>query len=77
MKKIVVLISGRGSNMTAIARTCAAVLAGSLVYRIAIALALSFKLGDFALTPSDLNLITAFLVILALTSPMLKRRLAR
>ncbi|NLW81083.1 MAG: ABC transporter permease [Desulfovibrionales bacterium] len=60
-----------------IARTCAAVLAGSLVYRIAIALALSFKLGDFALTPSDLNLITAFLVILALTSPMLKRRLAR
>jgi len=60
-----------------IARACAAVIVGSIAYREAIALALSLRLGDFSFTPSDLNLITAFLVILALTSPMLKRRLAR
>lgn len=60
-----------------IARACVAVILGSVVYRTAIAIALDLKLGSFSFTPSDLNLITAFLVILALTSPMLKRRLAR
>ena len=42
-----------------------------------IALALGTRLGGFSFTPSDLNLITAVLVIAALTAPMLKRRLAR
>lgn len=60
-----------------IARACVAVIAGSILYRTAIALALGTELGGFSFTPSDLNLITAFLVIAALTSPMLKRRLSR
>jgi putative ABC transport system permease protein len=60
-----------------IARACVAVIVGSILYRTAIALALGVKLGSFSFTPSDLNLITAVLVILALTSPMLKRRFHR
>ncbi len=59
-----------------IARACLAVLLGSILYRFAIALALGFKLGDFSLTPSDLNLITAVLVVLALLAPKLKAGLA-
>lgn len=64
---------GRGG----IARGCIAAILGSVVYRVAIAAALSFKLGTFAFTPSDLNLITALLVVLALTVPMVKARWSR
>ncbi len=59
---------GRGG----IARGCIAAILGSVIYRVAIAAALSFKLGAFAFTPSDLNLITALLVVVALTVPMIK-----
>jgi len=48
---------------------------GSVVYRLVIAAALSFRFGTLSLTPSDLNLITAILVISALTFPRLRRRL--
>jgi putative tryptophan/tyrosine transport system permease protein len=58
-----------------IGRAIVAALLGSLVYRLAIALALSVRLGDFSVTPSDLNLITALLVIAALTLPKVRRRL--
>jgi putative ABC transport system permease protein len=61
---------GRGG----IARGCIAAVLGSVVYRVAIAAALSFKLGTFAFTPSDLNLITALLVVAALTAPLIKAR---
>ncbi len=60
-----------------IPRACIAVLLGSVVYRIAIALALGMRWGKFSFTPSDLNLITALLVICALTAPMIKARFAR
>ncbi len=64
-----------------IPRACMAALLGSVVYRLAIALALGMKWGRFSFTPSDLNLITAILVVLALTAPHLKaqirKRLAR
>ena len=60
---------------TGIARACFAALLGSIVYRIAIALALGLKWGAFAFTPSDLNLITALLVIAALTFPHIKQKL--
>jgi putative ABC transport system permease protein len=49
-----------------------AVLLGSIVDRVAIALALSLKIKGFSFTPSDLNLITACLVVLALVMPRLK-----
>ncbi|SDL14376.1 putative ABC transport system permease protein [Maridesulfovibrio ferrireducens] len=54
--------------------TCAMISAvlGSVLYRIAIALALGMRFGDFAFTPSDLNLVTAVLVIAALVSPQIK-----
>ena len=58
-----------------IARACFAALFGSVIYRIAIALALGMKWGPFSFTPSDLNLITAMLVIAALTAPLIKARL--
>ncbi len=61
---------GRGG----IARGCIAAILGSVIYRVAIAAALSFKLGAFAFTPSDLNLITALLVVTALSVPMVKSR---
>jgi putative ABC transport system permease protein len=58
-----------------VVRAVIAALAGSVIYRLAIALALGLKLGSFSFTPSDLNLITAILVIIALVSPQLKQKL--
>jgi len=49
---------------------------GSIAYRLAIALALSLKIGSFSFSPSDLNLITALVVVAALTAPRLKRKVA-
>ncbi|MEF2143987.1 MAG: ABC transporter permease [Desulfovibrionaceae bacterium] len=57
-----------------IGRALVAALFGSVLYRVAIALALSMDLGIFSITPSDLKLITAVLVVLALTAPKLKAR---
>lgn len=54
-------------------RGIVAVVLGSLIYRFAIALALSFKIGSFQLNPSDLNLITALIVTTALVSPGIKK----
>jgi putative ABC transport system permease protein len=48
------------------------VVLGSIIYRLAIALALGARIGKFSFTPSDLNLITASLVVLALVLPRLK-----
>jgi putative ABC transport system permease protein len=56
-------------------RACVAVLLGSVLYRLAIALALGLKIGSFVFTPSDLNLITAALVVAALMVPHIKTRL--
>lgn len=60
-----------------IGRALLAALLGSLTYRLAIALALSLKLGQFSFTPSDLNLLTALLVVIALTLPGLRRKVLR
>ncbi len=57
------------------ARAFLAALLGSIVYRLAIAFALSLEIGAFRFNPSDLNLITALLVVAALIAPNLKRRL--
>jgi putative tryptophan/tyrosine transport system permease protein len=56
-------------------RAFIAALLGSIVYRLAIALALGMEFGNFRFNPSDLNLITALLVIGALITPNLKKRL--
>lgn len=58
-----------------IGRAILAALVGSILYRLAIAYALVFHLGSFAFTPSDLNLITALLVVVALTLPKVRGRL--
>jgi putative ABC transport system permease protein len=58
-----------------VAVATAGVILGSVIYRIVIAAALSFRFGAINLTPSDLNLITAALVIAALTFPRMRRRL--
>lgn len=58
-----------------IARAFIAAVLGSVLYRLAIAMALSAHIGSFSFSPSDLNLITAILVIVALITPNLKRRL--
>jgi len=57
-----------------VVRACVAVLLGSVLYRLAIALALGVKMGTFAFTPSDLNLITALLVVVALMAPKIKSK---
>jgi len=57
-----------------ISRALIAALLGSVLYRIAIALALGLKLGAFSITPSDLNLITALLVVVALVMPKMKKK---
>jgi len=60
---------------TTMPRAFVAALLGSIVYRLAIALALGLEFGGFRFNPSDLNLITALLVIVALITPNLKKRL--
>jgi putative ABC transport system permease protein len=60
---------------TGVVWSCMAVLLGSVLYRVAIAVALGLKLGAFAFTPSDLNLITAALVVVALVAPKLRSRI--
>ncbi len=42
------------------------VIFGSVIYRLAVGRGLNFRIGSLSLTPSDLNLITALLVIAAL-----------
>ncbi|RMG97838.1 MAG: ABC transporter permease [Candidatus Dadabacteria bacterium] len=64
---------GEGS----VGRALVGVVVGSVVYRLAIATALSIRFGDLALTPSDLNLITAVLVVVALGVPGLRSKLLR
>ena len=56
-------------------RALLAALLGSVLYRVVIALALGLKLGDFSFTPSDLKLITAVIVVVALVAPQLKSKL--
>jgi putative ABC transport system permease protein len=51
------------------------VILGSVIYRLAVAAALSFRIGSLSLTPSDLNLMTAVLVIAALTFPRIRDKL--
>jgi putative ABC transport system permease protein len=58
-----------------IARAFIAALLGSVLYRLAIALAIGMEFGDFTFNPSDLNLITSVLVIIALIAPKLKQRM--
>jgi putative ABC transport system permease protein len=55
-------------------RAIIAAILGSITYRLAIALALGLKMGRFSFTPSDLNLITAILVVAALTLPQVRER---
>lgn len=51
------------------------VVIGSLIYRLVIAAALNFRWGSLSLTPSDLNLMTALLVMVALTFPHVRSQL--
>ncbi|ORJ62040.1 ABC transporter permease [Geothermobacter hydrogeniphilus] len=60
-----------------VGRALLAALLGSAVYRLAIALALSLKLGSFSFTPSDLNLLTALLVVGALVLPQVRRKVLK
>lgn len=60
-----------------IARAFIAALLGSVLYRLAIALALGLEFGSFKFNPSDLNLITAILVICALITPNIKKSLIK
>jgi len=56
-------------------RAIVGVIVGSVLYRIAIALALSFRIGAFQMTPSDLNLMTSALVTIALVFPGIRKKL--
>ena len=70
-----VIIGETVFGTTSIARAFIAALLGSILYRLAIALALGVEFGDFSFNPSDLNLITAMLVVSALIMPNIKKRL--
>jgi len=56
-------------------RAVVGVIIGSMIYRMAIAYALSFQIGEFRFSPGDLNLITAVIVVLALTFPKLRKNI--
>ncbi len=51
------------------------VVLGSMIYRMAVAFALSVELGPIKLSPGDLNLITAIIVVVALTFPGVRKKL--
>jgi putative ABC transport system permease protein len=53
-------------------RATLGVVIGSVIYRFAIAIALSLRIGKLQITPSDLKLITAVLVVIALTLPVVR-----
>jgi len=53
-------------------RATLGVIIGSVIYRFAIAFALSLRIGKLQITPSDLKLITAVLVVIALTLPAVR-----
>ena len=53
-------------------RATLGVIIGSVIYRFAIAIALSLRIGKLQITPSDLKLITAVLVVIALTLPAVR-----
>jgi len=55
-------------------RAVIGVILGSMIYRMAIAYALSFQIGDFRFSPGDLNMITAVIVVAALTFPGMRRK---
>jgi len=59
---------------SSVLRSCLAVIGGSILYRLAIGIALSLHLGPFSLAPSDLNLVTAIIVVATMASPKLRRR---
>jgi putative ABC transport system permease protein len=65
-----------GGGQGGVGRAIAAALAGSVAYRLAIAVALDLRIGSLAVTASDLNLITALVVVLALTAPRMRARIA-
>jgi putative ABC transport system permease protein len=50
------------------------VVIGSMIYRLAVAFALSLELGPIKLSPGDLNLITAIIVVIALTFPSIRKK---
>ena len=56
-------------------RSVFSVILGSVIYRISIAVALSFKFGGLSMTPSDLNLVTAILVVIALVFPGIRKKM--
>jgi putative ABC transport system permease protein len=56
-------------------RAVLGVIIGSVLYRIAIAVALSFKIGALQMTPSDLNLMTSVLVTIALIFPRIRKKI--
>ncbi len=60
-----------------IPRAIISALLGSILYRLAIGMALGLELGGFSVEPSDLNLLTAILVVAALTAPAIKKRMIR
>lgn len=60
-----------------VVRQTLSAIVGSLVYRFAIVIALSYQVGFFRLSPSDLNLITAFLVVLCLVFPLLREKVGK
>jgi putative ABC transport system permease protein len=51
------------------------VIIGSVIYRLAIAFALQIRIGSLQITPSDLKLITAILVVFALTLPTIRSKI--
>jgi putative ABC transport system permease protein len=55
-------------------RATLGVVIGSVVYRLAIAFALTIRIGTLQITPSDLKLITAILVVIALTFPTIRSK---
>ena len=62
-------------SSSTVLRAVVGVVLGSLIYRLAVAYALSIELGPIKLSPGDLNLITAIIVVLALTFPGLRKKL--
>jgi len=62
-------------SSSSVLKAIVGVVLGSMVYRLAVAFALSVELGPIKLSPGDLNLITAVIVVIALTFPGIRRKI--
>ncbi len=70
-----VIVGEAALSSRTVLKAVTGVIIGSMIYRMAVAYALSFQIGDFRFAPGDLNIITVVIVVFALSFPRLRKKI--